>query len=270
MMNKIISIIVCFWLLNCLYAQEPTLPGMDELEAAPADTIIQESETSEPVSVDSVSVTPVIPETETAEPILQAETSEEQPAPEEIAPEPISQEPLPEEVTAEPITREPLPEEPTIQEPTPRTPAPKPPIQEGLIPPEEVFPALVSTKTAPMRPSELTNYGQMIYWKSLNTAEKKVFLYAYLYRTYETLQQVKYERDLKSASKVFQKKIADPVFNIYRQIDESLYDDLIFWIDKFYRIDLNKDKSFNAALRYASEKMKTGSQSLHELFKENY
>ena len=33
------------------------------------------------------------------------------------------------------------------------------------------------------RDFDYTSYGQMIYWKTLKLDEKKVFLYAYLYRT---------------------------------------------------------------------------------------
>jgi len=158
------------------------------------------------------------------------------------------------EIPTVPLTPAQLPSETLTEEPAQPEPAP-----EELQPPEEVLPALVASQKAKMKPSEITHFGQMIYWKSLTPSEKKVFLYAYLYHTYEILEQIKHDRNLKSCSKQFQQKIADPVFDIFAQLTDSQKDDLIFWIDKFYRIDSNKDQPFSEALRYASEKMKAGS-----------
>lgn len=158
------------------------------------------------------------------------------------------------EIPTVPLTPAQLPSETLTEEPAQPEPAP-----EELKPPEEVLPVLVASQKAKMKPSEITHFGQMIYWKSLTPSEKKVFLYAYLYHTYEILEQIKHDRNLKSCSKQFQQKIADPVFDIFAQLTDSQKDDLIFWIDKFYRIDSNKDQPFSEALRYANEKMKAGS-----------
>ncbi|HOG76499.1 MAG TPA: hypothetical protein PLQ47_09795 [Candidatus Marinimicrobia bacterium] len=191
-------------------------------EPAVPEVVIQESDTTEAALPDSV-----------AEAIPQAEIPTEQ------------------------VTPVQLPAE--IRTPEPAQPIPRKPTQEELQPPEEVLPALVASQKAKMKPSEITHFGQMIYWKSLTPSEKKVFLYAYLYHTYEILEQIKHDRNLKSCSKQFQQKIADPVFDIFAQLTDSQKDDLIFWIDKFYRIDSNKDQPFSEALRYANEKMKAGS-----------
>ena len=158
------------------------------------------------------------------------------------------------EIPTVPLTPAQLPSETLTEEP-----AQPEPVSEELQPPEEVLPVLVASQKAKMKPSEITHFGQMIYWKSLTPSEKKVFLYAYLYHTYEILEQIKHDRNLKSCSKQFQQKIADPVFDIFAQLTDSQKDDLIFWIDKFYRIDSNKDQPFSEALRYANEKMKAGS-----------
>jgi len=158
------------------------------------------------------------------------------------------------EIPTVPLTPAQLPSETLTEEPA----QPEPALEE-LKPPEEVLPVLVASQKAKMKPSEITHFGQMIYWKSLTPSEKKVFLYAYLYHTYEILEQIKHDRNLKSCAKQFQQKIADPVFDIFAQLNESQKDDLIFWIDKFYRIDSNKNQPFSEALRYASEKMKAGS-----------
>ncbi|HPC35749.1 MAG TPA: hypothetical protein P5268_02355 [Candidatus Marinimicrobia bacterium] len=218
-MNKITLLIGCVLLFSSLLAQEPVLPA----------AVIQENDTAEVALPDSV-----------AEAMTQVET----PA------EPVTPVPLPPEIFTP---------ESTQQEPAQPVSAPRRPVPEALQPPEEVLPVLVASQKAKMKPSEITHFGQMIYWKSLTPSEKKVFLYAYLYHTYEISEQVKQDKNLKSCAKQFQKQIADPVFDVFAQLNESQKDDLIFWIDKFYRIDSNKDQPFGEALRYASEKMKAGS-----------
>jgi hypothetical protein len=229
MMNKITFACLCFLLSSTILAQEP---------AAPAVTS---------------------PDTTTQIPAAQAPA---QPVPENQVNLPL--EPLPTEPSVTDTVA------PVIPEPTPQeqTSAPRPPVAPGLIPPQPVLP-LIAPKTAQMKPSETTNYAQMIYWKSLTKDEKKVFLDAYLFRTYETLEQVKRLPEMKSAIKSFQKKIADPVFDLFRPLNEKQKDDLVFWIDIFYRNDLNKDKNFYEALRYAGEKMKVGHRSMHEIYQEH-
>lgn len=115
-------------------------------------------------------------------------------------------------------------------------------------------------------PVDYTNYGQMIYWKTLTPAEKKVFLFAYLYRTHEINNQVKADKQLKTQAGIFDKQIARPVFETFAALDSTGKEAVVFWIDKFYRNDFNKDKSFNEALRYAHIKIASGDKALHELF----
>jgi len=235
MMNRITFVCLCFLLSGSLFAQEPAAPAI-----ATPDT------------------TALIPATQApAQPVSENQIN-------------LPLEPLPTEpVVADTVEPEPVPAGSLPQEQVPQTSAPRPPVAPGLVPPQPVLP-LIESKTAKMKPAETTNYAQMIYWKSLTGDEKKVFLDAYLFRTYETLEQVKGLPEMKSALKPFRKKIADPVFDVFRNLDENQKDDLVFWIDIFYRNDLNKDQPFGEALRYAAGKMKTGSRPMRDIYKENY
>ncbi len=114
------------------------------------------------------------------------------------------------------------------------------------------------------------SYGQMIYWKALKLDEKKVFLYAYLYRTNEILNQVKENRKMNLCSEEFKSSVADPVFKIFSALDEKKKEDLVYWIDTFYKSDFNKEKTFYGALVYAFEKVKTGKKSLYDTYKDTY
>lgn len=114
------------------------------------------------------------------------------------------------------------------------------------------------------------SYGQMIYWKALRLDEKKVFLYAYLYRTNEILNQFKESKKLKPCADTYKKVIVDPLFEVFSDLDEKKKEELIDWIDIFYRSDLNKEKIFYSALMYAFEKVKSGRESLYDIYKKAY
>lgn len=120
------------------------------------------------------------------------------------------------------------------------------------------------------RDFDYTAYGQMIYWKTLNLEEKKVFLYAYLYRTHEIGNELKASRKLKSAAARYEDEIAQPVYRIFSDLDETSKTNLIYWIDMFYQQKLNRNESFKEALRYAFRKLKTGAETMYDVYQRIY
>jgi len=103
--------------------------------------------------------------------------------------------------------------------------------------------------------TEYSAIGQMIYWRTLTTPEKKVFLYTYLYRTHEILKEMRDERTLRHCTPAYQNKILEPLVAIYAQLDSARKNNLIYWIDTFYQSELNHGKDFGAALDYAYAKL---------------
>jgi len=125
-------------------------------------------------------------------------------------------------------------------------------------------------ETGRNRDFDYTAYGQMIYWKTLNLEEKKVFLYAYLYRTHEIGNELKASRKLKSAAARYDDEIAQPVYRIFSDLDEASKTNLIYWIDTFYQQELNRNESFKEALQYAFRKLKTGAETMHDVYQRIY
>ncbi len=120
------------------------------------------------------------------------------------------------------------------------------------------------------RDFDYTSYGQMIYWKTLTEEEKKVFLHSYLYRTHEIAQQMKRNRKLKSSAGKYVDELANPVYKIFQDLDSKKKKDLIEWIDIFYRNEFNHNESFYNALTYAFQKLKTGKESMNDVYKRAY
>ncbi len=117
---------------------------------------------------------------------------------------------------------------------------------------------------------DYTDYGQMIYWRAMNLEEKKVFLHAYLYRTHEISKEMRQSRKLKSSANRYVSEIADPVYKIFRDLDEKQKSDLIFWIDTFYQREFNREESFINALDYASKKLKSSDKTMNDVYKSTY
>ncbi|MBU4446730.1 hypothetical protein KJ656_16880 [bacterium] len=115
-----------------------------------------------------------------------------------------------------------------------------------------------------------TSYGQMIYWKTLTEEEKKVFLHAYLYRTHEIAEQMKQNRKLKSSAGKYVDELANPVCKIFQDLDNKKKKELIDWIDIFYRNEFNHKENFYNALTYAFQKLKTGRESMNDVYKRTY
>ena len=117
---------------------------------------------------------------------------------------------------------------------------------------------------------DYTTYGQMIYWKALTFEEKKVFLHAYLYRTFEIGNELKQDRKMKSVAPRYATEIAEPVYKVFRDMDETGKKNLIDWIDVFYQHEFNREESFNKALQYAFRKLKSGSETMNDVYKRSY
>lgn len=134
--------------------------------------------------------------------------------------------------------------------------------------------AIVSASSAQQKSSgrdvDYTSFGQMIYWKALDTTEKKVFLDAYLYRTHEIAQLMKQDDRLQKTVKRYDEIIADPVYEIYRNLSDSKKEELIDWIDTFYRSEYHHNETFFKALEYAFKKIKTGQESLYDIYQRMY
>jgi len=117
---------------------------------------------------------------------------------------------------------------------------------------------------------DYTSYGQNLYWRALNLSEKKVFLHAYLYRTYEIQCHLEESKKEKKYSDQFKKKFTDPLFDMFSGMDETKKEEFIYWIDVFYQNDFNREKPFLDALIYAAGKHETKKRTLLDIFKEVY
>lgn len=107
-----------------------------------------------------------------------------------------------------------------------------------------------------------------IYWKTLSPEAKKAFLYAYLYRTHEIdLMLKKYSQNYR-IPEFYSEVIAEPFYEIYSGLEAGKVEEVVSYIDRFYRMEFNLDKPFFEALKYAYSMVKVGQKTLTELVEE--
>ncbi|MBO8130365.1 MAG: hypothetical protein H0Z29_02480 [Candidatus Marinimicrobia bacterium] len=110
-----------------------------------------------------------------------------------------------------------------------------------------------------------TPLATAIYWKLLDRDSKKAFLYAYLYRTHEVYRQIE-AKDSKGDCLIFYREfISYPLYEIYTTFKDNTKDEMIKYIDKFYKMEFNYSEPFYKAIEYACEMVKVGDKTLKEL-----
>jgi len=107
-----------------------------------------------------------------------------------------------------------------------------------------------------------------IYWKTLSLEAKKAFLYAYLYRTHEIGLMLKESGKDYKVQEFYSKVIAEPFYEIYSGLEVGKKEEIVSYIDRFYRMEFNLDKPFFEALKYAYSMVKVGEKTLTELVEE--
>ncbi len=115
-------------------------------------------------------------------------------------------------------------------------------------------------------------FAQSIYWSALTPSEKQTFLFAYISSAYET-RKLANETISTSPRNTHQfNKEINNLFVIWQHLLEmedsgdAAMAEFVGWIDLFYEIEVNKSQTFNKALKYAHQKIRSEDKSVLELF----
>ena len=94
---------------------------------------------------------------------------------------------------------------------------------------------LFSQQSRQPEPVNVTRFGQMVYWRSLTRSEKAVFLDAWLFCTYELVDEIRKNPALRPIADQIEKQYGQPVYRIFTNLDTRRRQDLIDWIDILFR-----------------------------------
>jgi len=112
----------------------------------------------------------------------------------------------------------------------------------------------------------------VLYWKTLEPAEKEFYVFVYLTQVYDTHSSLKNETGSGDLTKWYYENRAELAYNILDLLEQTEISKFVEWIDDFYRQEEFKEKPFHEALMYAYTRSQAKGQTLLEkyesLFKE--
>ena len=106
----------------------------------------------------------------------------------------------------------------------------------------------------------------VLYWKTLEPAEKELYLFSYLTQVYDTHTALVKETGRGEFTKWYYENRAELAYNILDLLENTEISKFIEWIDDFYRQDEFKELPFHDALRYAYTRSQVKGQTLLEKY----
>ena len=104
------------------------------------------------------------------------------------------------------------------------------------------------------------------YWKTLNQAEKEIYLFSYLTQVYDTYHELKKETGHGDITTWYYDNRAELVFGIFDQLNETELIEFVGWINEFYKQENFVDKPFHEALEFAFRFQKASGESIWEKY----
>lgn len=112
-----------------------------------------------------------------------------------------------------------------------------------------------------------TDYSPIVlYWKTLEPAEKELYLFSYLTQIYDTHTSLIKETGRGELTKWYYENRAELAYNILDFLEEEETLKFVEWIDDFYSQDEFKEEPFHEALRYAYARSRAKGQTLLEKY----
>lgn len=112
-----------------------------------------------------------------------------------------------------------------------------------------------------------TDYSPIVlYWKTLEPAEKEFYLFAYLTQVYETHKSLIDETGRGDFTKWYYESRAEIAYAILEHLEGNDSSRFIEWVDDFYRQDEFRDRPFHESLRYAYTRSQVRGQTLLEKY----
>lgn len=106
----------------------------------------------------------------------------------------------------------------------------------------------------------------MVYWKTLTSAEKEVYLFAYLTQVYDTHTSLVREKGRGEFAKWFYKNRAELAYELLDQLKGDKLAAFVSYVDDFYGQEEFHDRPFHEAVSYAHSFSKMRGKTLLDKF----
>ena len=112
-----------------------------------------------------------------------------------------------------------------------------------------------------------TDYSPVpLYWKTLQSGEKEMYLFAYLTQVYDTHKSLINETGRGDFTKWYYENRAELAYNIFDLLDTIDATKFVGWVDDYYSRQEYREKPFPEALKYAYDRSQMKGQTLLEKY----
>ena len=90
-----------------------------------------------------------------------------------------------------------------------------------------------------------------VYWKTLESQEKELFLFSYITQVYDTHQKMIKDLGYGEVTTWYYDNRAEMIYGIFDQVNQTGMKEFIGWIDEYYSHEEFTGNSFDDALSFA-------------------
>ena len=105
-----------------------------------------------------------------------------------------------------------------------------------------------------------------VYWKTLKSEEKDIFLFSYLTQVYDTHQKMIQDLGYGEITTWYYDNRAELIYGIFDQVDQIGMKEFIGWIDEYYSHNEFSGNSFDDALSFAFRFQQASGETMWEKY----
>ncbi len=105
-----------------------------------------------------------------------------------------------------------------------------------------------------------------VYWKTLESQEKELFLFSYLTQVYDTHQKMIKDLGYGEVTTWYFDNKAEMIYGIFDQVNQTGMKEFIGWIDEYYSHEEFTGNSFDDALSFAFRFQQAAGETIWEKY----
>jgi len=105
-----------------------------------------------------------------------------------------------------------------------------------------------------------------VYWKTLESQEKELFLFSYLTQVYDTHQKMIKDLGYGEVTTWYYDNKAEMIYGIFDQVNQTGMKEFIGWIDEYYSHEEFTGNSFDDALSFAFRFQQAAGETIWEKY----
>ena len=105
-----------------------------------------------------------------------------------------------------------------------------------------------------------------VYWKTLDSNSKEIFLFSYLTQVYDTHQKMIQDMGYGDVTSWYYDNNAEMVYGIFDQVNQIGMKEFVGWIDEYYSHEEFTGNSFDEAMSFAFRFQQASGETMWEKY----